>query len=163
MPLVRSLKRSEAYTGTANIESVIQSGPQSWGETALDFQATPPQYDDGKDAKGPVDMGLSVDGAAADAPASGTARKTRIVIFGTSDLASNRMLQFPQIGNADLFVNAVNWLAEEEALISIRPPTTDTRPLELTQQQSTLVGILLICLMPGLVALTGFSIWWRRR
>lgn len=161
VPLTRSLKRSDTYTGTATIESIVQSGAQSWGETALDFQATPPQYDAGKDAKGPVDMGLSIESSGADAAPG--ARKTRIVVFGTSELVANRMLQFPQIGNSDLFVNAVNWLAEEESLISIRPVTTDTRPLEMTQQQTTLVGLLLICLMPGLVVLAGVSIWWRRR
>ncbi|MBI5879315.1 MAG: GldG family protein [Chloroflexi bacterium] len=161
IPMVRSLKRSETYTGTATIESVIQSSPQSWGETNLDFQASPPQFDNGKDTMGPLDLGLAIESSGADlAPG---AKKSRIVVFGTSEFASNRMLQANQFVNGDLFLNAVSWLAEEEALISIRPSLSDTRQITINDQQWWLVLVSLVCLMPGLVALAGFSIWWRRR
>ncbi len=46
-------------------------------------------------------------------------RKRRIVVFGDSDFVTNGYLGIP--GNRDLFLNSVNWLAQQENLISIRP------------------------------------------
>jgi len=41
------------------------------------------------------------------------------VVTGSSSWAANRFLRFN--GNSDLALNAVNWLASDEDLISIRP------------------------------------------
>ena len=66
-------------------------------------------------------------GAAADAPPPpqapakrrrAQAAETRVVAFGDSDFASNGALGVP--GNRDLFLNTVNWLAQQENLIAIR-------------------------------------------
>ena len=56
------------------------------------------------------------------APQNGS--KTRVVVVGDSDFAANGFLGVQ--GNRNLFLNTVNWLAQQENLISIRPssPTT---------------------------------------
>ncbi len=45
--------------------------------------------------------------------------------IGDSDFASNGWLGIP--GNRDLFMNAVNWLAQQENMISIRPKDPEDR------------------------------------
>ena len=58
-----------------------------------------------------------------------TTRKTRIVVFGNSRFVANDVLQAQQlsfVANVDLFMNSINWLAEDESLIAIRPTPTDT-------------------------------------
>ena len=88
--------------------------------------------------------------------------ETRIVVFGDSDFASNGYLGIP--GNRDLFLNSVNWLAQQENLISIRPRDPEDRRVTLTRRRSR----------PHLLAdgarssrasfcCAGVQTWWRRR
>jgi len=89
------------------------------------------------------------------------ASETRIVAIGDSDFASNAYLGVE--GNRDLFMNTVNWLAQQENLISIRPRDPADRRLTLTAAQFTMMFWLSIVLVPGLVMGTGVYTWWRRR
>lgn len=169
-PLSRSLSRNENAPTSLTVTSFAQTTTQAWGETTMDPNVQP-QYDPAKDLKGPLNLGMTIEGTP---PISGTtpvtdttsSRKTRIVVYGTSELVSNQILNAQQlrgIANIDLFVNSVNWLAEEENLISIRPAPTDTRTLVMTGPDQQKVFLLSVIALPALVLLTGFSVWWRRR
>ncbi len=167
-PFSRSLARGENANTALTIQPLAQTSAQAWGETTLD-PSVPAKYDEGKDLKGPVNLAMSVEGAA---PISVTntisdttaQRKTRIVAFGTSELVSNRVLQQLQgVANIDLFVNSINWLAEDESLISIRPIKADTRTLTMTSVDTQKVFFLSVIALPLLVLLSGLAVWWRRR
>ena len=93
----------------------------------------------------------------ADAPK----RETRLVVFGDSDFASNSVLGIQ--GNRDLFLNVMNWLAQQENLISIRPKDSDDRRITLTQEQLLWVWVFSIVFVPGVVIGAGVYTWWRRR
>ena len=172
IPLVRSLSRIDPAPSGLTVDSIIQSSTQSWGETTLDFQNNPPAYDAGKDLKGPLNMALSVEGTApisstapvTDTTASTSGRKTRLVVMGTSEVVTNRNLTFFRgAGNVDLVLNTINWLAEEESLLGIRPTQSDTRTLTLTSNDTGRVLFLTVIALPALVLLSGFGMWWRRR
>jgi hypothetical protein len=57
-------------------------------------------------------------------------RKTRLAAFGDSDFAANSYLGIE--GNRDLFMNTVNWLAQQENLIAIRPKEASDRRITMT-------------------------------
>jgi ABC-type uncharacterized transport system involved in gliding motility auxiliary subunit len=84
-----------------------------------------------------------------------------VVAIGDSDFASNAYLGVE--GNRDLFMNTVNWLAQQENLISIRPRDPADRRLTLTAAQFTMMFWLSLVLVPGVVMGTGVYTWWRRR
>ena len=94
---------------------------------------------------------------AADAPKP----ETRVFGIGDSDFASNAAIGVP--GNRDLFMNAINWLAQQENLIAVRPRQPEDRRLTMTSEQQYSVMILSLLVIPGLVFATGFYTWWRRR
>lgn len=98
--------------------------------------------------------------------AAGTVQGTpagRFVVVGTSQWAENRAMGSRTLGNRDLFMNMVNWLSADEDLISIRPKTTEDRPLTLTAQKLNLVFWLSVVFFPlGIVGL-GLVTWWKRR
>jgi ABC-type uncharacterized transport system involved in gliding motility auxiliary subunit len=94
-------------------------------------------------------------------PADSPKKDTRIVVFGDSDFVSNSGLGVP--GNGDLFLNSVNWLAQQENLISIRPKTTEDRRVTLTQEQQFMVFLFSVAFLPGMIVLAGIVNWWRRR
>ena len=52
--------------------------------------------------------------------------ETRVVAIGDSDFASNAALGVQ--GNRNLFLNTINWLVQQENLISIRPPRSRRPP-----------------------------------
>jgi ABC-type uncharacterized transport system involved in gliding motility auxiliary subunit len=136
----------------------VESSDSSWGET--DFEALSRQeagYDAGADQQGPLAMVMSVEANGQDEDAAGT----RLVVCGDSDFAANSNLTLG--GNVDLFLNSVNWLAEEEELISIRPQPEVSRELILSAWQARFLQYSSVIFLPCLVLLVGAVVWWRRR
>jgi ABC-type uncharacterized transport system involved in gliding motility auxiliary subunit len=126
------------------------------------------------DKSGPLSLGAAVSAPAtaldAAAPKAGEPqgnvadtpkRETRIAVFGDSDFASNGLLGAGR--NADLFLNAVNWLAQQEDLIAIRPKDPEDRRITLTEKEMNWIALLTIFIIPGFVLLAGVQTWWRRR
>ena len=97
------------------------------------------------------------------APAAGDAPKpeTRVVVFGDSDFGTNAYAGVP--GNSNFFANAVNWLAQQENLIAIRPRDPEDRRITLTRDQEQRIFWLTVLIIPGLILLVGVQTWWRRR
>ena len=126
------------------------------------------------DKAGPVSLAAAVSAPATETPAPAattgdSANKTndqpkpesRVVVFGDSDFVTNGYLGIP--GNRDLFLNSVNWLAQQENLISIRPKDPEDRRVSLTSDQAKLIFWLSILIIPGLILAGGVQTWWRRR
>ncbi|MHB0876411.1 MAG: GldG family protein [Anaerolineae bacterium] len=153
-PYSRSLKAGgETLPEGMTVSPVVMSGPNSWGET--DLAASTPTNDPNTDLAGPLNLCMS---------GEDTNTGARIVACGDSDFASDQVFQnFSGTGNGDLFLNSVNWLAEDENLISIRTQPTEDRTVMLTPQQGRAVQVVTIVLMPLAVAAVGVSVWWRRR
>ncbi len=84
-----------------------------------------------------------------------------MVVFGSADFATN--MAFGAMANQQVFVNAVNWLTEEENLISIRPQAPADRTLQLTSTQANLLLYSSVIFLPVLAAAAGAFVWWRRR
>jgi ABC-type uncharacterized transport system involved in gliding motility auxiliary subunit len=93
---------------------------------------------------------------------SGT-KPGRFVVSGTSIWAVNSLAGSRQLGNRDLFLNTINWLASDEELISIRPKTPEDQPLNVTGERLKLMGWFSIVIFPLTVVLFGLATWWKRR
>jgi len=132
---------------------LFESSPQSWAET--DTESPKARYDEGEDQAGPLVMGAIVEQEVRGR------ENTRFILFGDSDFASNAAIA--SLGNADLFLNSINWLAEEEELIAIRPKPPQVRQLYLSYAQSRLIGYLCWIVMPLAVLAVGGYVWWQRR
>jgi ABC-type uncharacterized transport system involved in gliding motility auxiliary subunit len=87
--------------------------------------------------------------------------ETRVAAIGDSDFVSNAYLGVE--GNRDLFMNTVNWLAQQENLIAIRPKEPSDRRMTLTENKTMAILLLSIFVIPGVVLGAGVYSWWRRR
>jgi ABC-type uncharacterized transport system involved in gliding motility auxiliary subunit len=87
--------------------------------------------------------------------------ESRVVIIGDSDFAANA--NFQNGGNSALFLSAVNWLTENEAIISIDRRILATRRLLLNPEQARFLQISSIGLLPLLLLVGAVAVWWRRR
>jgi ABC-type uncharacterized transport system involved in gliding motility auxiliary subunit len=88
-------------------------------------------------------------------------KDARLVVIGNSQFAAN-----PSVGqgrNGDLFFNTIEWLTQDENLISIRPKSATNRRVSLSEAQSAALHWLNLVFLPGLVIFSGVYIWWKRR
>jgi ABC-type uncharacterized transport system involved in gliding motility auxiliary subunit len=154
----RSVTRTIEQPDSVSILALLESSDASWGET--DFEALTRQeaaYDEGADLEGPLAMVMSVEAYGEDDSAVGT----RLVVYGDSDFVANGNMSLG--GNVNLFLNSVNWLAEEEELISIRPEAEVSREIILSAGQARFLQYSSVIFLPALMLLAGAVVWWRRR
>lgn len=85
----------------------------------------------------------------------------KILVTGDSDFVSNKFLKV--LGNKDFMLNMLNWLAEENILISIRKKEPGLTPLLLTSVQGKIVFWLSVVIVPSLLLVTGIGVTARRR
>jgi hypothetical protein len=88
-------------------------------------------------------------------------RKQRVVVAGTGQFLSNQYVGL--LGNLDLGVNMINWLAGDEALITVQPRTRSDLSLELSRAGLALIGFGFLVVLPLAFLVAGGVIWWRRR
>jgi ABC-type uncharacterized transport system involved in gliding motility auxiliary subunit len=151
-PQARSVQVSKTPPNGLSAETLIQSSPQSWGES--DLTSNKVARDD-KDLQGPVPIAGVITKDAAGG------KKTRLVVFGDSDFAMNA--NYGNQGNGNLFLNTVKWLAHDENFVSIKAKSPSDRSLTMTETSGRTVMILVVALFPGAVLFTGIVVWVRRR
>ncbi|MBO0857547.1 MAG: Gldg family protein [Chloracidobacterium sp.] len=151
-PMARSIKVDNSAKGGGSATELLKTSENSWAETEL--KGNEAKYDEGKDTKGPISLGVAATRKVGD-------KEARLVVIGDSDFATDSYIRF--YGNGDLFFNTVNWLAQDEDLISIRPKSPTNRNITMTQAQQTTFGWLIALFMPLAVIGSGAYIWWTRR
>lgn len=173
MPGARSLSTTAEAVPGATLTDILMTSDQAWGETELSDPENIPPQPDGADATGPLTLGVVGEGAQAADGESGAppaeSRSGRIVVFGSATLVSDgffqQLGQFQlggNLGNGNLVLNTVNWLTQDESLISIRPTEPDDRPLT-PPQNAVLLILANMLLAPLAIAAVGIWVWWRRR
>ena len=85
----------------------------------------------------------------------------KILVTGDSDFASNKFLKLA--GNKDFMLNMLNWLAEENVLISVRKKEPGLTPLILSAVQGKIVFWLSVVIVPSLLLVAGVGVTARRR
>ncbi len=128
---------------------------QSWGET--NFEALQSQqalkFDDGVDLLGPMTLA---------AAAENKTTKSRVVVFGSSSFAEDDNFDFS--GNGDMFVNAMDWAAEQDSLINLTTNTAQERTFSPPGSfQFILTIVSTVCIIPLAVIAAGIYAWVIRR
>lgn len=188
-PLARSIRPVEGGANGRTADAIVQTSERSWAEADLDELRTGEVALDeaAGDRPGPVTIAAVVSqtverpettetgsgedaDAAGDTPAANEAEddgadapplQARLAVFGDSDFASNAAVGIQ--GNRDLLLNTVNWLAQQENLIAIRPREPEDRRITLTADQQQRVFWLSLLMVPGSIMALGFITWWNRR
>ena len=178
-PLTRSVGISSASQNDRVAQVFIETSPRSWAESDLtELEAGEVEMGDA-DTPGPIAIGAAVAVAAnpsrpdgqdsepdalpgqADQEDDSPAPETRVAVIGDSDFAANGSLGIQ--GNRDLALNTINWLAQQENLISIRPRQPEDRRITLTADQQLRITWMSLLMIPAAVIGAGLVTWWRRR
>lgn len=153
MPQARSIETAQTAPDGITLTGLIFTSDKSWGEMDLSGQADKVKYDDGVDILGPLTMAASGENATT---------KGRVVVMGNSLFASDDY--FDVYGNGNMFINSVDWAAEQENIINITPRSSTPRSLLPIGNGNLIIMIILsIFVLPGLIIFLGVSSWVARR
>ena len=158
-PLARSVskpvKPPEGYSETM----LVETSKEGWGETSLTkLEAVQKDKDD---TPGPVTIAVAVESEKKDKDPKAPAKTFRLVVIGNSRFATNGSIA--NAGNANLLLNAVNWLSGQERLVGIAPKTPEQASLALTRAQVNRIGLFTILGLPAFAIVLGVWVWYRRR
>ncbi len=151
-PIVQSLAIQS--TGKASVDKLFTSSASS--EAATNLGGGELRVDDPKNKKGPLTLAAAGTFGLGNSGAPG-----RFVVVGGATWITNSFLSFN--GNSDFALNAINWLASDEDLISIHPKTPEDQHMTMTGAQMAVVRIVSVFGLPLLMMGLGTLVWWRRR
>lgn len=157
--LPRSLRQRLFSSGGDKpmVSPLATSSEQGWAEFDPDDISV--HFDPQVDIAGPVPVAVAIERG----PVPGVhvqIRPTRLVVIGDSDFASNGGIMG---ANADLFLNSVNWLLDREELLALSPTAYEELHLVMDARQLQQLFWIVVVVLPGMVAVLGFWVAWRRR
>jgi ABC-type uncharacterized transport system involved in gliding motility auxiliary subunit len=151
-PTARSITLG-SETGGASLTPLVVTGSSAWGETDFtSIDQNQVKYVQGEDNAGPLTLAVA---------AENFTTRGRLVVFGDSEFAADALYAR---GNGDIFINAIDWAAEQEDLITLTPKPTMPRTFT-APGTFGFIGIILtsLCFIPLMVIGGGVWAWVSRR
>ena len=153
-PYARTVEPGDAKDSQASVSPLLQTSSASFAATNFSLQEV--SLNPKTARRGPLTLAV-----AGTLPGAKSGDEGRFAVFGSADFIINPVVSFN--GNQDLFLNAINWLASQEAFISIRPQPPNNTPINLSESQMRAVFWSALVGLPMLVVLSGVGVWWKRR
>jgi ABC-type uncharacterized transport system involved in gliding motility auxiliary subunit len=142
-----------------SVVPLFYTSEKSWSETQ--FEATTARFDeDTGDRKGPVSLAVAIERGPTQQMLDVQIDPSRMVVFGDSDFVSNGNMVG---GNADLFMNALNWLLDREELMAIAPKPIEEVRLSLSVKELSRLFWINVAGVPLVAVVIGFIVWLKRR
>ena len=133
-------------------QPLLQTPARSWAEGGpVDGTV---RHDPGE-PRGPLTLGFALS-----RPRDGGGEQ-RVVVLGDGDFLANTYLG--NAGNLGLGLRLLNWLVEDDDLVTIPPRQAPDRNLALSQPAFAAIGFGFLLGAPLLLLGAGLGTWWRRR
>lgn len=146
-PAARPLLWDDDTSWTDHV--LLDVAPQGWVSTTSNLV-----FDKQHDTPGPAIIALALSRNINDVD-------QRIVVVGNGAFLSNSYAG--NGGNVDLGINMINWLANDEQLITIQPRASKDSHIMLSKMQLTIISVLFLIVFPLILAGFGSYLWWIRR
>ena len=146
-PYTRRISAREG--GEFRFTPLVKVSSEGWLETGGLANAA---FDRKRDIRGPIVAAGALERSVGD-------KKQRIVVVGSAHLLSNQYVG--EVGNLDLGLNMMNWLAGDESLITIHPRARRDLTLELNSLVFVLANAFFA--LPLIFLVAGGMVWYRRR
>lgn len=135
---------------------LLISSENSWAETS-DLSSIV-EFNNDKDTQGPLTLGIAQQ---RQIKIDDRLVAQRIVVIGDTDFVNNSNLGHG--ANLDFIMQTMNWLAEDERLITISPKTAPDLRLKLSARYTSVIGLFFLIGMPLILFSSGAYIWFKRR
>lgn len=138
------------------VSDLLITSDSSWSETKNFILGV--EFNKEEDLSGPLVIGI-----AQQRQMTSTEKTSgqRVVIIGDTDFIANNYLG--NGANLDFIINAFNWLAQDDQLISISPKDAPDLQLNLSAPVAAILGLLFLIALPVLFFIIGASIWFKRQ
>jgi ABC-type uncharacterized transport system involved in gliding motility auxiliary subunit len=156
LPLCRTLNAVSPAPAGVTTTPLIKTDadtvakPLKPGQTRLDPRPAP------GDPHGPFTLAMEAEKPVGD-------KKSKVVVIGSSEWATDRAAGDPVTSNRYLLTNAVNWLADEDVLVDIPPKDEPPDQLTMTPEQRIRSLYINVLLFPVVCLFMAVFVWWRRR
>jgi len=133
-------------------------------ETATETEASPNQTEETPETATETSSNgeETPDTASEETTSPEPSSEARVVVFGDSDFATNGL--FVEQLNGDMFLNAIDWLANSDtAALALRPKEETNRRINLSPQQAAILSRTAIGIVPLLGLILALISWLRRR
>jgi ABC-type uncharacterized transport system involved in gliding motility auxiliary subunit len=141
------------------------TGPNSWTEMdKAQMENGNVEYNEDHEKRGPVPvMSVSTWAVKGKEDVTGSTKDVygKVIVIGDSDYANNTNINL--VGNRDLFLNTINWLAEKADFVGVRARKKNISPVTLTASQGRAVFWIPVVMVPSMVLMAGMGIYGRRR
>lgn len=153
--------RDDAESGRSAVR-LLRTGPRSWATADPGvLRGATPRFVAGRDRNGPISVGVEVSQPAPAAAESG--KRAVIIAYGDSQFVTNRFFEY--LGNRDLALNSLNWLARQDTLVSARAKTKAPGKNFFFVSQAEMAEMFRAAVMiqPAVFILLGILVFVRRR
>jgi len=151
----RSVKIKENLPEKIKGDILAKTSNASWSEKNMkEIEKGNVKFDE-NDESGPIPIAVVVEKEIEEG------KKTRIAVFGDSDFLINKFINFS--GNKDFILNTINYLCEEDILISIRSQKEENQPLILSHKAGKFIFFLPVVIIPVLIIGIGSFITLKRK
>ena len=148
MPMAQGIL--ETGEGSATVTSLMSTSGKAYAKAA-GYDMTTTEQEDG-DATGPFDVAMaSEDGEA------------HMVWATSASMLEDGIDQVVSGANGDFFLNALNWMCEQEESISIRAKSLSSETLTLSSRDASLWSAVVVGVVPVALVAVGVVIWFRRK
>lgn len=113
----------------------------------------------GEDTEGPLNVAVAVEH-------KGWSKISKIAVLGNSNFLEDRSRDFfgPYYNNGVIFfLDTVNWMQDQKNEVTIAPKYYQQQFLDITAQQATYMGILVVIVLPLAILAVGLVVYLRRR
>jgi ABC-type uncharacterized transport system involved in gliding motility auxiliary subunit len=155
--------------GSTGSQNLAKTSNSSWAKRSGILDENNLDFDQATGVAGPLNI-ISVTSIPVDEDLPDGTKQTdnpdlkkwgKVVVIGDSNFVSNAYIQMA--GNRDLFLNVVDWLAEEHLLISIRKKAPGLSPITMTAVEGRMVFWVCVIIFPSLALILGFAVIARNR
>lgn len=156
-PEARQIDASDSFENGWEVSKLVEVAPNGWLENGKIGKKV--SFDEKEDVRGPINIAVALERKYGK-------KKQRVVVFGNANFLSNTFIT--NGGNLDLGVNVVNWLTNDDKLITIQPmvqkdinmtiPSTGMGALV-----ALIIGYGFQIVLPALFLIFGFVVWFKRR
>ncbi len=151
-PFARSLGVEE--NSTWQHQNLVVAAPRGWVSPNTFKPTAKLRIDKSRDIPGPVNLAIALERVIND-------KDQRIIVVGGASFLANSFSG--NGGNIDLGTNMVNWLSNEDSLITVQPRANKDGTVTLSTRALTVISICLVVVIPVILLLLGGLQWWRRR
>lgn len=152
MPIAKGLAE-EKVRDTIEFTNFIVTSDGAYSKVGKDFETA--TKEDG-DIEGPFHLGIAVE-------ETYNGEETKLAVFGSSYMLEEGMIATNQFGNQDLLLDAISWMVEHDAGLSIPAKNIQQQYVNVQPAQIGFWAVLLAGVLPISCIVAGVLVWFRRR